>query len=188
MSGKLFSESGGGFRGWATAALLCIAVCGVAARAETASVGASPAGAPAVVDADGAVVQAGCASCSAGLLGQPPTEVGDIGGCASCGCSSGCVPGRKPCDCCCDACDGPGRFLCGIYQCICCPDPCYDPCWVAGANNAFFVDGARPVNQTRIRWDAGFHYRFPDTSEFFWAKINGKGPKFNPCSPPDPAV
>jgi methionyl aminopeptidase len=33
------------------------------------------------------------------------------------------------------------------------------------------------VTQTRLRWDAGYHYGFPDTSEFFWPKIGGKGPK-----------
>ena len=38
------------------------------------------------------------------------------------------------------------------------------------------------MTQTRIRWDAGFDYRFPDTAEFFWPQIGTKGPKVNPAS------
>jgi hypothetical protein len=60
---------------------------------------------------------------------------------------------------------------------ICCPDPCYEPRWIAEANAAFFQDSPRPVTQTRIRWDAAFRYRFPDTSEFFWAQVKRKGPR-----------
>ena len=132
MSGKLFGKSGGGFRGWAAGALLCAAAFGGACRAAS-DAAPAPAG-----DVDGSVVPAGCASCSSGLLGQPPADDFGVSGCASCGCSSGCVPGRKPCDCCCDATDGPGRFFCGLYQCICCPDPCYEPHWVALADSSFF--------------------------------------------------
>ena len=67
----------------------------------------------------------------------------------------------------------------GFCEELCCPDPCYEPRWIAEANAAFFQDSPRPVTQTRIRWDAGFDYRFPDTSEFFWAKAP-KGPAATP--------
>ena len=35
-----------------------------------------------------------------------------------------------------------GRFLNDVYNCICCPDPCYEPHWTALADSAFFVDAA----------------------------------------------
>ena len=106
------------------------------------------------------------------------------GGCSSCGsCGTGsCVPGRAPCDCCCDAVDGPGRFLCGIYQCICCPDPCYEPHWNALADASFFQSGGpRPITQTRLRFVDAFRMPFPDKSEFFFPRADGnaaaKGPR-----------
>lgn len=89
-----------------------------------------------------------------------------------------CVPGRKK------ECMGSdsdsvcGRILGSLCEELCCPDPCYEPRWIAEANAAFFQDSPRPVTQTRIRWDAAFHYRFPDTAEFFQAQAKVKGPKF----------
>src|SRR5262245_54523663 len=87
--------------------------------------------------ADNSVQQAGCKSCGGGsLIGGSSVGFGDLGGC---GCGVGCVPGRKPCS----PCEGTtivGRFLCGLYECICCPDPCYDPHWLAVADAAFFTD------------------------------------------------
>jgi hypothetical protein len=67
-----------------------------------------------------------------------------------------------------------------VYECICCPDPCYDPQWIGAANAAFFVDGARPMTQMRIRWDSGLNMQFPDRAEYFWARADGggKGPHF----------
>ena len=137
--------------------------------------------------ADDAVVQVGCASCSGGLLGLPPPDHPNGGGCATCGggCGSGCAycyAGRTPCDCCCDPKDRWGHFLCGIYQCICCPDPCYDPHWCALEDASFFqTGGPRPVTQMRLRFDEGFQVPFPDKSEFFFARSDGaataKGPK-----------
>ncbi len=147
--------------------------------------GLAPAAAPAAPEAapanvDGAVTPAGCASCQGGLLGLPPSDVSDIGGgCASCGCGhgNGCVPGRRPCDCCCDA-DGPGRFLCGIYQCICCPDPCYEPQWCALADQAFGQSsGPRPVTEMRLKFEEHFDMKFPDMAEFFMPQSNAKGPR-----------
>jgi hypothetical protein len=54
-----------------------------------------------------------------------------------------------------------------MYDCVCCPDPCYQPRWVAPANAAFFVDSARPVTQMRLRWDNTFGIPRPDGSEFW---------------------
>src|SRR5687768_14366446 len=88
--------------------------------------------------------------------------------CESCG-SMPCVPGRTPCP----ACEGHtrlGRFLCAVYQNICCPDPCYDPCWLAIADTALFTPAARPRSQQRIRWDAARNIVFPDRAEYFWAR------------------
>jgi hypothetical protein len=87
-----------------------------------------------------------------------------------------CVPGRTchplpeddtPC----------GRLLAGIYNGICCPDPCYEPSWIAAANAAFFQDSPRPVTQTRIRWDNVRDYGFPDSAEYFWGQIGVKAMK-----------
>jgi hypothetical protein len=95
------------------------------------------------------------------------------------GCADGtCHAGRFPChgfdmDTWC------GRCLGGLYEELCCPDPCYEPAWIPTANAAFFQDGPRPVTQTRIRWDRGLNNNFPDTAEWFWAKIGGKGPSTN---------
>mgnify|MGYP002624125387 CR=1 FL=1 len=68
-----------------------------------------------------------------------------------------------------------GRFFWGFYHAVCCPDPCYDPCWWALADAAFFVEAARPVTQTRLRWDAAIDMRFPDRAEYFWARSGGGG-------------
>jgi hypothetical protein len=46
--------------------------------------------------------------------------------------------------------------------------------WVPEANAAFFQDPVRPITMTRLRWDHGEHYGFPDSAEFFWAKIGTK--------------
>jgi hypothetical protein len=105
----------------------------------------------------------------------PPGGLGSYGGCDSCG--NGCVAGRKPCDLgCLDSDTYVGRFFGGLCREICCPDPCYEPSWIPAANAAFGQDGPRPVTQTRLRWDAGFNYNFPDSAEFFWAQEKAKGP------------
>ncbi len=89
-----------------------------------------------------------------------------------------CVPGRPGCINT-DSCDPGTRLFGGLCNALCCPDPCYEPRWIGEANAAFFQDGPRPVTQTRIRWDAGLNFRFPDTSEFFWGKIGTRGPATN---------
>jgi hypothetical protein len=114
-------------------------------------------------------------------------EVPTIGGCASCE-GGPCGPGQcragggaK----CCEAFppgSGPvARFVELIYQCVCCPDPCYVPRWEPIADAAFFTDAPRPVTQTRVRWDYADHLIYPDRGEFFWARAdgNGKGPGAN---------
>lgn len=96
-------------------------------------------------------------------------HLADLGTCLSCGGGGQCVPGRKPCY--------PyeyhttvGRFFGMIYECLCCPDPCYEPTWVPEANAAFFVDYARPKTVTRIRYDFFNNLQFPDRAEYFWAE------------------
>jgi hypothetical protein len=122
--------------------------------------------------ADG-ILQTGCSTCGNGLL-APPSGGGGCAGCGGCGsgdCASGCYPGRTPCDCCCCGNTCVGRFFCGLYQCICCPDPCYDPPhWLAVADSAFFVPAARPITQTRLRWDSMFDIQHIDRAEYIWAK------------------
>ncbi len=100
------------------------------------------------------------------------------GGCSSCG---DCPPGR-PCAAGAKKCEpfplthNPlNRFVALLYENICCPDPCYQPKWEPIADSAFFVDGARPNNNTRFRWDYGDHLTYPDRGEFFWARADGKG-------------
>ncbi len=110
----------------------------------------------------------GCATC--GGIGQVPVREGGPGfqTCSSCR-GAGCVPGRKPCY----PYEGNtlfGRFCAEIYSSICCPDPCYEPGWVAAANAAFFVDYARPRTVMRFRNDYGWDLQFPDRNEFFWAR------------------
>jgi hypothetical protein len=110
----------------------------------------------------------GCSNCNGPRLDGPNAYT-----CNGC---NHCLPGRPPCN----GCDSDtclGRFINGVYMGLCCPDPCYEPTWIAAENAAFFQDSPRPVTQTRIRWDAVFHYGFPDTAEFFWSQIGTKGPK-----------
>jgi hypothetical protein len=142
------------------------------------------------------VQQAGCPTCAGGLLGGviglPPVGApvgpppippvpGDPAacafGCATCSGCGVCYPGREPCDCCCE-CGEHGYLhgiLCGVYKCICCPDPCYEGCWVPLANASFFCDPTRPATQMRIRGDFASHYDFPDKAEFFWPRADGHG-------------
>jgi hypothetical protein len=107
-----------------------------------------------------------------------PGELGCADGECGAGCNGCCYPGHKLCDCCCNSNNCFGRFFGGVYECICCPDPCYEPHWVPLADSAFFVDGARPVTQMRFRGDFGWDLQFPDRGEYFWARAdgNGKGP------------
>jgi hypothetical protein len=64
---------------------------------------------------------------------------------------------------------------CALYQCICCPDPCYEPHWIPIADAAFFVEGVRPQSQQEFRWESGRNLIFPDRAEYFWARADGSG-------------
>jgi hypothetical protein len=114
---------------------------------------------------DGNVTPAACATCGGVLHGG-------TAGCSSGCCGSGCYPGRDL-DYCCgwEANTTIGRFFSDLYCCICCPDPCYEPRWLPLADAAFFVDAARPVTQTRFRWDTGWNLEHPDRAEYFWARV-----------------
>jgi hypothetical protein len=174
MQGKPFP----GTRRWWTATVLLLAALGPinVARGQS-DTAPTPAMHPAVADdgvkqiptipTDDGVVQAGCGTCGGGLIGG--------GGCVGCGAGQ-CYPGRRPCDCCCDSDTVLGRFVNGIYQCVCCPDPCYDPHWLAIADASYFVDAARPITQMRLRVDQMWDMNSPDRAEYFWAKLGGKGP------------
>jgi hypothetical protein len=86
-------------------------------------------------------------------------------------CDTGCVPGRKGCDCNLDPQTCVGRFFCGLYECLCCPDPCYDPPkWLGVADSAFFLDAARPITQMRIRVDSAWDFKNPDRAEYVFAR------------------
>ena len=123
--------------------------------------------------ADG-LVQTGCASCSAGVLGNAPPD--GLGGCSSCGgCGSGGCNGRRACDCSCDGENAAARLFYGFYHCVCCPDPCYEAHWNALADAAFFTEAARPVTQMRLRYEHVWDYPFPDKSEYLYPRADGKG-------------
>jgi hypothetical protein len=141
---------------------------------------------------DPAIQQAGCTSCGGALEG-PPEVAGCSGGCGSGGCNQGCYPGRDRSKCACCGCDPDsalGRCFCCLYNCICCPDPCYDPHWIPLVDSAFFVESARPVTQMDLIWDSGFDLQSPDRAEYFYARENvnqigpggkkstGRGPGF----------
>jgi hypothetical protein len=75
-------------------------------------------------------------------------------------------------------------MACAFRNALNCPDPCYEPRWIPGQNAALFVDSARPVTQTRIRWDAGRNLLGPDRAEFFWATTGAanRGPNLTETS------
>jgi hypothetical protein len=122
------------------------------------------------------VEQAQCPACaSGGGVLSPYGGAVATAGCASCGSGMPCSPGREkmpPCP------EGDGvlsRFFCCLYQCICCPDPCYEGKWTPVADSAFYLDSARPQTQTRIRVEPTYGLAAPDRAEFFWAQADGKG-------------
>lgn len=122
-----------------------------------------------------------CESYTYDLGGDLPPLDMSLNGCSTC-CDGLCVPGQPECS----ACTGHtriGRFACGIYRALCCPDPCYDPKWTPLADSAFFVDAVRPVTQQRLRWDAGLSMVYPDRAEYFWARADGSGRGPSPTAP-----
>ncbi len=130
----------------------------------------------------GEIVTASCASCGSGGIGLGHAHGGGLlGGCCST-CGSECVPGRFH-TCFCTSDHMVGRMLCCLYECLCCPDPCYEPCWIAAANSAMFADSPRPVSHMRLRWDSGYNFEFPDRAEYFWARADGDGKGPSPIIP-----
>lgn len=148
----------------------------------------APLGDPLLMMGGGVVPASGCSSCGSSGGYSPPSpgiygwgkkygpDSCAAGGCGDEGCGeNGCVPGRSPCV----TCEGKCMFTrvwCAFHNALCCPDPCYEPRWKCGPNAALFVDYARPVTQTRLRWDYGQNLIQPDRSEFFWAAQGLKGP------------
>lgn len=137
----------------------------------------------------------GCAGCGSGLLSAslPPPELLGLTGpgpdgdlfpqtCGCCGEGPGCVPGRRPCQ----PCVGDSwltRFGCALYGCICCPDPCYEGKWTPLADSALFCEAVRPITQTKLRWDSGNGFVFPDRNEYFWPRADGTGLGPKPKAP-----
>jgi hypothetical protein len=116
-----------------------------------------------------------CSGCGTGRTIPLPESSLFGGRCATCGLGRcACKPGVEACE----ACPGDttaARLFCLLYECLCCPDPCYVPRWTGLANAAFFVEGARPVTQTRFRYDAGINLIFPDRAEYFFPRADGLG-------------
>ncbi len=185
-----------GFRQWSLVLILCTAA-GTARQsrgqsdAPEALFPISDAATTNYLDSNNAAASSGivptsCSSCGGGLLTPNPTPppLGDGIPCAvGCSCAQ-CYPGQIPCDCCGDPKTFLGRFLGGLYRCICCPDPCYLSTWRPLANAAFFVDQVKPITQIRLRGDFAGNYQFPDKAEYFWAEENVKGPRFPGAVPP----
>jgi hypothetical protein len=121
---------------------------------------------PEMVLIDPGVAKVGCTRC--GQLGDP----GDLnfGYCAT----GRCTPGRAVCY----PYAGDSffqRVSSLIYQCLTCPDPCYEPSWNPLANAAFMIDSPRPQTMLRIKYDRWSNITTPDRGGFFWSQANGKG-------------
>lgn len=159
---------------WAAGAIL---LAGSWARAQTPPAKADPI--PTTVP-DSGIVQTGCAGCGGGSgLGSlcGPGELGS-GACGSC-----CYPGRNFCCSDNDSHTKLGRLIDGFYHCLCCPDPCYDPCWLPVADTGFFVDAARPVTQMRLRWDNQFRITDADRAEYIFARYRTMPNQLGPGGP-----
>jgi hypothetical protein len=128
----------------------------------------------AMAPVDGSVEPTGCATCG----GFHSAIDGPMIHQQTFGCADGsCIPGRKPCYPPANPCDTVvGEFLSNLYQCLCCPDPCYQPRWEPAANASFFVDYARPRTVTRFRFDRLIDMTSPTRSEFFMKRTNPNFP------------
>lgn len=116
----------------------------------------------------------GCSACASGqrtCLGESWFDA--RGGCEVSG-QWRCAPGRTPCPPC-EAQTPLGCLFYRIYESLCCVDPCYEPRWLPITDAAFFVDPVRPMTQLELRWDSNLGMSFPDRSEYFWARSDGKG-------------
>ena len=74
------------------------------------------------------------------------------------------------------------RFVGALYDVLCTPDPCYQPKWIALADTAFFTDSARPVSQTRLRWEYSQMGAYMDRGEYYWARSDGNGKGVRPVN------
>lgn len=145
-------------------------------------------------DESKSIQQVGCSSCGqAEPLPRPDessvwsgSSMDESGGCMSCGAGRGpCTPGQIPCAEC-DVHTPAGRMMAELYHCICCPDPCYEPRWIALANAAITVDPIRPQTHQTFRWDFMNGLRTPDRAEYYfgrYAAYAGDGP-LPPTPPP----
>ena len=114
--------------------------------------------------ADGQVKPVGCATCGGFHNSGDGPMLHEAMGCAD----GSCIPGRKPCYPPADSCNTVvGAFIQNLYQCLCCPDPCYQPAWVPAANASFFADYARPRTVTRLRYDNLESMTRPDRNQFW---------------------
>ena len=122
---------------------------------------------------DGQVEQSSCATCG-GFHGHLD---GHVFTCQA-GCASGnCIPGRQPCNPPLNECDTVvGAFMTNLYQCICCPDPCYEPKWEPAAYASLFADYARPRTVTRLRYDNLEDMTRPDRNQFWINQVTGASP------------
>ena len=113
----------------------------------------------------------GCTRC--GQLGDPGSL--DFGYCAT----GRCTPGRAMCypyvgD------SMAQRISSLIYQCLSCPDPCYEASWNPLANAGFLMDTPRPQTMARIQYNRYSNMTTPDRAGFFWSSANGTGRGPNP--------
>jgi len=69
-----------------------------------------------------------------------------------------------------------GRFIQGVYQGICCPDPCYQPQWTMLANAGLFTESVRPQTRQRFQWEYNDNVLFQDRAEYLWARSGSRGP------------
>lgn len=119
--------------------------------------------------ADDQLERTSCATCG-GFHSRLGGHVS--GGSGSCG-GGNCIPGRGPCY---PPASDPstvfGAFCKSLYECLCCPDPCYQPRWVPAANASFFADYARPRTVTRLRYDNLEAMTRPDRNQFMISQVN----------------
>ena len=129
---------------------------------------------------DAGVKQVACSTCGGGH----PAAYHDGSGASQTFCGpGGCHAGQEPCFVGPEPCTFAGRFAQNLYECLCCPDPCYQPKWIPAANASFFTDYARPRTVTRIRFDRGLNFQLPDRNEYFY-KVRGMNKAFTTGSRP----
>jgi hypothetical protein len=139
--------------------------------------------------ADSDVERTACSACGGFHSAMDGPAFHDSMNCAN----GACIPGRGPCYIPDHHSDSVlGEFCTNLYQCLCCPDPCYQPTWVPAANASFFADYARPRTVTRIRYDNLEAMLRPDRNQFWMQGVTGitgkkgtmglKGPIFLPMA------